>query len=76
MIEWAKRKHHLPTLNGQVIKIYYATQFDIKPPKIALIMNNPKGLHFSDRRYLTKQLREVFDFEGVPILFKAKKRGE
>ncbi len=76
VLEWAMRKHHLPTLNGQVIKIYYATQFDIRPPKIALIMNKPKGLHFSYRRYLTKQLREVFDFEGTPILFKAKRRGE
>jgi GTP-binding protein len=71
-LEWAQRKHHLPSMNGQMIRIYYATQYDIRPPRIALVMNKPKGLHFTYRRYLTNQLREAFNFEGVPILFKAK----
>jgi GTP-binding protein len=39
-------------------------------------MNKPKGLHFTYRRYLVNQLREAFSFEGVPLLFRAKKRGE
>ncbi len=76
VLEWAMRKHPLPAIKGVVAKIYYATQYDIRPPKIALIMNRPHLLHFSYRRYLTNQLREAFDFEGTPILFKAKKRGE
>ena len=75
-LEWAQRKHHLPSVSGQNIRIYYATQYDIRPPQIALIMNKPKGLHFSYRRYLTNQLRESFSFEGVPILFKAKAKNE
>lgn len=75
-LEWAQRKHHLPSMNGQSIRIYYATQYETRPPRFALIMNKPKGLHFTYRRYLTNQLREAFDFEGVPLLFKAKKRGE
>ncbi len=76
VLEWAQRKHHLPSMNGQMIRIYYATQYETRPPRFALIMNKPKGLHFTYRRYLTNQLREAFDFEGVPLLFKAKKRGE
>ena len=76
VLEWAMRKHPLPAIKGQVAKIYYATQYDIRPPKIALIMNKPKLLHFTYRRYLKNQLREAFDFEGTPILFKAKRRGE
>ncbi len=75
-LEWAQRKHPLPSMNGQMIRIYYATQYEIRPPRIALIMNKPKGLHFTYRRYLTNQLREAFDFEGIPVLFKARKRGE
>ncbi len=75
VLEWAMRKHPLPAVKGQVAKIYYATQYDIRPPKIALIMNKPKLLHFTYRRYLTNQLREAFDFTGTPILFKAKKKG-
>ncbi len=75
-LEWAMRKHPIPSMNGQMIRIYYATQYETRPPRIALIMNKPKGLHFTYRRYLANQLRDVFDFEGTPLLFKAKKRGE
>ena len=75
-MEGAMRKHPIPSMNGQMIRIYYATQYATRPPQIALIMNKPKGLHFTYRRYLANQLREAFDFEGSPLLFKAKKRGE
>ena len=76
VLEWSMRKHPLPAVKGQVAKIYYATQYDIRPPKIALIMNKPRLLHFTYRRYLKNRLREAFDFSGTPILFKAKRRGE
>jgi GTP-binding protein len=76
VMELAMRKHPVPSMNGQRIRIYYATQYETRPPRIALIMNKPKGLHFTYRRYLANQLREAFDFEGTPLLFKAKKRGE
>jgi len=76
VIDKALRRHTLPSMHGQVIRIYYATQYETRPPKIAIIMNKPKGLHFTYRRYLTNKLREAFDFAGTPLLFKAKKRGE
>lgn len=76
VIEKALRRHTLPSVSGQVIRIYYATQYDIRPPKIAIIMNKPKGLHFTYRRYLTNKMREAFNFTGTPLLFKAKKKGE
>ena len=76
VIERALRRHTLPSVSGQVIRIYYGTQYETRPPKIAIIMNKPKGLHFTYRRYLTNQLREAFDFTGTPVLFKAKKKGE
>ncbi len=75
VIERALRRHTLPSMSGQVIRIYYATQYETRPPKIAIIMNKPKGLHFTYRRYLTNKLREAFDFTGTPLLFKAKKKG-
>ena len=75
-MEKAMRRHHLPSMHGQVIRIYYATQYETRPPKIAIIMNKPKGLHFTYRRYLTNKLRETFNFTGTPVLFKAKKKGE
>ena len=75
-LEWAQRKHHIPSMRGQMIRIFYATQYETRPPRIAIVMNKPKGLHFTYRRYLVNQLRETFKFEGVPLLFRAKKRGE
>jgi len=76
IIKFATTKHHIPTKHGAVVKIKYATQYDIKPPKIALVMNRPDGLHFSYKRYLVNTLRENFDFRGVPIEIIARKRGE
>ncbi|MDH4945418.1 ribosome biogenesis GTPase Der [Sulfurimonas sp. C5] len=76
VLQRALRRHTLPSVSGQVIRIYYATQYETRPPKIALIMNRPKGLHFTYRRYLANKFREAFNFEGTPLLFKAKKKGE
>lgn len=76
VLEFAQRKHPIPSINGQTIRLYYGTQYDIRPPRIALIMNKPQGLHFSYRRYLTNQFREMFDFEGTPVLFKAKAKNQ
>ncbi len=76
VMDKAQQRHQLPTMHGQVIRIYYTTQYETRPPKIAIVMNKPKGLHFTYRRYLTNKLREAFDFTGTPLLFKAKKRGD
>ncbi len=66
-VKMAIARHHVPSHHGQVVKIKYATQFDTKHPRIALIVNRPHLLHFSYQRYLTNFLRDQFDFEGVPI---------
>jgi len=67
VIENAVIRHALPSPNGAYLRIYYSTQFDNKPPKIALIMNKPNLLHFSYKRYLINFLRSNFNFEGTPI---------
>lgn len=73
----ATKKHHLPSDHGKIVKIYYATQFDTRPPQISLVMNRPKSLHFSYKRYLVNSLRECYEFSGVPILISPKdKKGQ
>ena len=72
----ATKAHPLPRDKGRVVKIYYAVQFKAAPIMIALIMNRPKCLHFSYKRYLTNKLRESFNLTGVPIVLIPKKRGE
>ncbi len=76
VIKEATIKHPLPSDNGKVVRIYFATQFDTKPPRIALVMNRPKSLHFSYKRYLLNSLREKFNFEGVQIDIFPRKKGE
>jgi len=74
VIEMAQRRHHLPSVKGKTIRLYYVTQYDIRPPRIALVMNRPEGLHFTYRRYLTNKLREAFNFVGTPVLFHARNK--
>ncbi|MCH9740400.1 MAG: ribosome biogenesis GTPase Der [Epsilonproteobacteria bacterium] len=76
VLKFAIGRHHPPSLNGAVVKIKFATQYETKPPKIALIMNRPDGLHFSYKRYLTNVFRSKFDFEGVPLDIGPRKRGQ
>ncbi len=72
LIKFATTKHHIPSDQSKLVKIYYATQYEIKPPRIALIMNRPKGLHFSYKRYLVNQLRDHFPLEGTPVILEAR----
>ena len=73
-IQNATHKHPIPSDHGKIVKIYYATQFDSKPPKIALIMNRPNALHFSYKRYLINTLRQEFNFEGTPIFIESRSK--
>lgn len=76
VISEAVKAHPLPHDRGKVVKIYYATQYKIAPPKIALIMNRPKALHFSYKRYLQNKLRENFKLDGVPLIIASRKKGQ
>jgi len=75
-IEMAIRRHSLPSPNGNRLRIYFATQFDANPPTVAVIMNKPKMLHFSYKRYLINFIRDNHNFEGVPVRVVARGRGE
>ncbi|MCV6608234.1 MAG: ribosome biogenesis GTPase Der [Campylobacterales bacterium] len=76
IIKNAMIKHHPPAYNKtKALKIYYATQFEIKPPRFALVCNYPKGFHFSYLRYLKNQIREAIDFEGTPVVLIPRQKG-
>ena len=72
IIKEATMRHPIPSDRGKIVKVYYATQFETKPPQIALIMNRPNSLHFSYKRYLVNFLQERFDFSGTRIIFIAR----
>ncbi len=56
-----------PSFKGRRLKIYFATQPDVKPPTFILFVNDPELMHFSYLRFLENRLRESFGFEGTPI---------
>jgi len=75
-LRMAIRRHHIPSHNGAVVNVKFATQYETKPPKIALITNRPEYLHFSYIRYLANFFRDKYNFEGVPLDIVARKRGQ
>ncbi len=75
IIHDALRLNEPPHFNGGRLKILYATQVSTAPPTFVLSVNNPDFMHFSYERYLENQLRQAFNFDGTPIRFILKKRG-
>jgi GTP-binding protein len=68
--------NQVPSDKGKRLKIYYATQVSVKPPTFVLFVNIAELAHFSYVRYLENQIRKNFNYEGTPIVFKVKARGE
>lgn len=56
-----------PSHKGRFAKIKYITQLPTYYPAFAFFCNNPKYIKDSYRQYLENQLREEYNFTGVPI---------
>ena len=56
-----------PSKKGKYIKIKYITQLKSKKVAFAFFCNLPQYVMESYARFLENQIREHFDFEGVPI---------
>ena len=65
-----------PTDRGRRLKIYYMTQVDVRPPTFVIFCNEAELFHFSYQRYLENQLREVFGFNGTPVRFVIRQKGD
>jgi GTP-binding protein len=74
VITKAIANHHAPVVRGHSIKIKYATQLPTVVPSFALFCNFPDDVKTPYKNYIENQLREHFDFTGIPIrLFFRKK---
>ena len=76
IIKDAVEIHQPPSYKGKRLKIYFVNQEGVHPPKFIFYANDKGLVHFSYERYLENKIRESFDFEGTPILFKFKNRNE
>ena len=65
-----------PSYKGRRLKIYFANQSGVKPPKYTLRVNDKHLVHFSYERYLENKLRESINLEGTPIILQFKNKGE
>lgn len=63
----AVQRFHPPSVKGKYIKIKYVTQLPTHSPAFAFFCSNSKYVRESYKRYLENQLRENFNFTGVPI---------
>jgi GTP-binding protein len=63
-----------PSVKGKRVKLFFATQPEVKPPTFVFFVNEPDLIHFSYRRYLENRIRDSFGFKGTPIIVKLKKR--
>ncbi len=63
-----------PSDKGKRLKIYYASQVAVKPPRFVLFVNDYELAHFSYVRYIENQIRKNYNFEGTPIVMEVKER--
>lgn len=52
---------------GRSVRLRYATQTGVHPPRFVLFCNDARFVHFSLRRHLENSLRERFGFGASPI---------
>jgi GTP-binding protein len=67
-----------PSLHkGKRLKFFYSTQVATRPPCFVCFVNYSKAIHFSYKRYLVNQLRQMIPLKYTPIrLFFREKTGK
>ncbi len=56
-----------PRHNGILVKLKYITYVNNEFPHFIIFSNHPDKIHFSYKRFIENQIRNVFDFRGIPI---------
>jgi GTP-binding protein len=63
-----------PSVKGRDLRINYVTQVRVAPPIFTFFLNHPDLLPDSYKRYIERQLRKLYNLEGVPISFLFRKK--
>ena len=59
---------------GSYLKFFYATQVKQSPPTMVLFLNKQEFFTDAYTKYLKKELRKAFGYEGCPIVLLTKAR--
>ena len=54
-------------------RVYYIAQTGTRPPAFTMFVNDPSFFKEAYRRYIEKQLRGLFSFEGCPVRIRIRK---
>ena len=58
---------YTPNVNGKEIRIKYATQTTINPPRFVCFLNQVRGVTLSYQKFIENRIRRDFDFSEVPL---------
>lgn len=72
IVQNAILKQQPPTKSGKRLKIRYASQVAVDPPKFLFHVNDVRLVHFSYQRYIENRIRDVYPFPGTPLLMEFK----
>lgn len=67
VMQKAIETNHPPVVRGNPVKIKYITQLPTVVPSFAFFCNYPDDIKTPYRNYLENQLRENFEYKGVPV---------
>jgi GTP-binding protein len=67
VMQKAIQSYHPPVVRGHPLKIKFVTQLPTQVPSFAFFCNFPDDVKQPYKNYLENQLRQNFDFKGVPI---------
>ena len=62
-----------PLKNGRAVKLKFASQVSVSPPKFNIFSNHPDSINNQYKKYLANKLKRRFQLEGVPIKVRFKK---
>ena len=63
-----------PSIKGKFVKIKYVVQLPSQTPSFAFFANLPQYVKEPYRRYLENQIRDNFNFSGVPVQIYIRKK--
>lgn len=64
-----------PVRKGNPAKLFFATQVETQPPTIVFFLNSVQKMSDTYQRYLKRELRREYPFEGCDIKFQLRRRG-
>ena len=67
ILESSTAKNPPPLHRGRPLKFYYITQVSTRPPTFVCFVNDPRGVHFSYKRFIINQIREQAGLDKTPI---------